>query len=241
MANTKKDKTAEVEVKEVVKEKDVDKINELEELVKKQQEQMQEMAKLMEDMKNTNQSTIPVVQMAQTNDLSNRKIKVVSCLHCWLNLTTEEKGGGIKFEFPHFGYKHNIRFETLEKCVHNHRACAERGDFYICDPEAVAELDLSDAYSNLYNVDEIENIIQLKNGENDVDKIVGMSKFDKYKNEYVDTEMRDNAIKKIAENIANGEKYDLNLIASLTEKTGVDIDTLIEQAKEIINIKKEDL
>ena len=71
MANTKKDKTAEVEVKEVVKEKDVDKINELEELVKKQQEQMQEMAKLMEDMKNTNQSTIPVVQMAQTNDLSN--------------------------------------------------------------------------------------------------------------------------------------------------------------------------
>lgn len=180
----------------------------------------------------------PKVAVLKDSGLSSRRIKVVSCVHCWLNLTTEENGKGTKFEFPKFGYQHNIRYDVLEKCVHNHRACAERGDFYICDPEAVADLGLGDCYQNLYNADEINDIIHFKNGEVDVDKIVGMAVYDSYREEYTDTTTRDNAIQTIAENIANGETYDLNLIDSLSKKTGVDINKIVEQIKAIANKSK---
>lgn len=212
---------------------EVDKVADLEKIVKEQQEQMAQMAKLMEEMKSQK-----VVTVAPSQDLAGRKIKVISCIHNWLNLSTEPKGGGTIYEFPHFGYKHNIRFENLEKCVHNLRKSAERGDFYICDPEAVAELDLSEAYEHIFNADELDDILHFRNGEDDVDKIVGMAIYDKYRNEYTDTTARDNAIATIAENIAKGERYDLNLIGELRDKTGVDIDDLVTKAKEVIEIQK---
>ena len=228
------------ESKPVNKDVEDSKVKELENIVATQNKQMTEMMEQMKLMQQqmaeakTAVTSTPTVTLVQDKGLQAKKIKVISCVHCWLNLTTDPQGSGKEYTFPNFGYSQNIKYDDLEKCVHNHRNSAERGDFYICDPEAVADLGLSDEYQNLYNADELNDIAHFTNGVDDVDKIIGLAMVDSYTGEYINTSLRDNLVQSIAENIAKGEDYDWNCINKLQEKTGINITELIDNAKAVI-------
>lgn len=165
----------------------------------------------------------------------NRRVKVISCVPCRLNLTTESKGGGIKYVFPYFGYVQNIRLTNLEKCVHENRRSFERGDCYICDPLAVAELDLSEAYQSLYTAEELRDIILLKHADIDIEKICGMGVYDEFKQEFVDTSSRDRVVDSIVENLAKGVNYDMNLIYKLSEKLNINLIESANKYKEVMS------
>lgn len=201
-----------------------------------QQKAMEEMMAKMQAM-STMQT--PAVQIIKDTTDIYRKIKVVSCCPYFLNLSTEQGGGGILYKFPRYGHVEHIKFGDLEKCVHHYRTSFERGDAYICDIDAVNELGLADAYQNLYNADELNDIIHLKNGEIDVDKICNMGVYDTYSHEFTDTSARDNIIDAIINNIAKGERYDRNLLFILGEKLGIDIDEKAKQIKEVLESTKE--
>lgn len=226
--NSDKDKIVdetELEVAELKKQ-----IEEQQSIIKNMMDKMSEMTKAMSE----NNST-PNIQIVKDTSSQNRKVKVISCIDCFLNLTTEPKGGGIKYEFPRFGTSHSIKMENLEKCVHEHRNSFLRGDCYICDPEAVAELGLSEAYEHLYNAQELNDIIMLRHGEVDVEKIYGMGVYDEFSHELIDDTSRKNAIDAIAMNLAKGVEYDRNLIYMLNRKLNIDLDEMASKAKEVID------
>ena len=194
--------------------------------------QLAALQKLLVEKQNVTNGSISADMM---NYDGNRRVKVISCVPCRLNLTTESKGGGIKYVFPHFGYVQNIRLTNLEKCVHENRQSFERGDCYICDPLAVAELDLSDAYQHLYTAEELQDIILLKHDELDIEKICGMGVYDEFKKTFVDTSARDRVIDSIVENLAKGVNYDMNLIYKLGEKLNVDLIEAANKCKEVMS------
>lgn len=197
-------------------------------------EMMEKMKAMTEQMENTSQ---PQIQIVRDRSAEDRKVKVVSCVDCFLNLTTGAKGSGLKYEFPRFGTSHNIKMSNLEKCVHEHRNSFLRGDCYICDPDAVAELGLSEAYEKLYDVDALNDIIKLAHGETDVERICGMGTYDPYTQEFIDTSARDKVIDAIATNMAKGVYYDRNLIYKLSEKLGIDLDAKAAKAKEVLALQ----
>lgn len=213
---------------------------EVETLKKQLAEQQDVMAKMMEKMAEMTKameqtSTQPNIQIVKDTSSENRKIKVISCIDCCLNLTTAPKGAGMKYTFPRFGTSHNIKMDNLEKCVHEHRNSFLRGDCYICDPEAVAELGLSEAYENLYDAKALNDIIALKNGELDVERIYGMGIYDEFSHELIDATARDNVIDAIANNLAKGVNYDRNLIYMLNQKLGIDLDAMASKAREVLD------
>lgn len=207
-----KDKTMETETTATSKAKTEDKnIADLQ----KQNEQLQAMlAKLQGEIDNIKNSSATTT-VSPTENLTGKRIKIISLSYNPINISTEEDGRGMCITFNKFGDSRMVTYDTLSLMVFTYPNTFRSGLIYIADKEAVNQLDLSDAYAQ--NVYDKETIKKITNLESDVyvDMFINASK-----------PLQDSIAEEIARRIKRGEDCDFNAVAKIKNKTGIDIEKL---------------
>lgn len=203
---------------------------ELKESLAQMQEQMRQMMEQMQEMQKTK------MQSNSKEDVTNRKIPVISLLHNPAVLSTERYGAGTPYEFPTYGYERKIRYSDLEKIVALTKSIAfdtnspssffERGDFYIADHDAITELGLDTFYENILNKTKVDQCIELKD-ETAINLFKGAK-----------DSIKESIVRAIIDNINNGKQYDLNMLALLSKAYGKDVQELAEKSNQISKSKK---
>ena len=225
MAETKRrgrPKKSETPVVEEKIEKKVD--NSQEELIKKlmaqleaQNEKMAEMQKQIEE----NNKPQTVVVNNDNNSIRGKKVKVVNLMQNPLNLSTEPNGMGRVFTFNKYGDSKLIKFDDLADIVSSYPYTMENGLAYICDKEVVEELGLTDEYAKLFDKERMDKVVWLRE-ESDLDLFLGMDK-----------NLQESAAKRMAELINANERMDYNYLRTIKEKTGIDIEEIARELKDL--------
>lgn len=182
-------------------------------------EQLQNQIAEMQKMFATMNKTAPVTTNKESKSIGSTKIKVMSLLPYQLNLTTEPLGGGKAYSFYNYGESQKIKFSDLEDIVHNHRKNMEDGIFYICDRNAIEELELTDEYEALVDKIGIDAVVDLKD-QLAIEMFLSLSDY-----------MKESVARQIAEKINEGKEYDLNLLAEIQRRSEIDIITIAEGLK----------
>lgn len=179
--------------------------------LQKQNEQLQAMlANLQNEINNIKTSTTTV---SSTENLTGKRIKIISLSYNPINISTEEDGRGMCITFNKFGDSRMVTYDTLSLMVFTYPNTFRSGLIYIADKEAVNQLDLSDAYAQ--NVYDKETIKKITNLESDVyvDMFINASK-----------PLQNSIAEEIARRIKKGEDCDFNAVAKIKNKTGIDIE-----------------
>ena len=189
------------------------------ELIKQLMAQIEAQNKAMEELQaKVATQTTPVV-VAQ-NTLSGKKIKCINLMHCVVNISTEPDGQGRVYTFDEYGAYKMIKFDDLSDIVSAYPYTMEHGLIYICDKNAVKELGLEEEYAKLYTKEIMDKIPYLRE-QADVDMFLGMEK-----------NMQESTALEIAKLIKAGERVDRNFIFDIKEKSGIDIEQLVEELKD---------
>ena len=192
------------------------------ELIQKLMAQIEAQNKAMAELQNKVNSApqTVIVDQSQSNAMHGKKIKCINLMHCAVNVSTEPNGQGRVFTFDKYGSYKMIKFDDLSDIVSSYPYTMEHGLIYICDKMAVEELGLSDEYSKLYTKEIIDKMIYLRE-QTDVDMFLGMEK-----------NMQESTAMEIARKIYANERVDRNFIFDIKEKTGIDIDLLVQELKD---------
>ena len=193
--------------------------NDQSELIKQLMAQIEAQNKTMEELqaKVAIQSTQVVVAQ---NALNGKKIKCINLMHCAVNISTEPDGQGRVYTFDEYGSYKMIKFDDLSDIVASYPYTMEHGLIYICDKNAVKELGLEDEYKKLYTKEIMDKMVYLRE-QSDVDLFLGMEK-----------NMQESTALEIAKLVKTGERVDRNFIFDIKERTGIDIDQLVEELKD---------
>ena len=193
-----------------------------EELIKKLMAQLEEQnAKMAEMQKQIDNKSQTVVVNADNNAIRGKKIKVVNLMQNPLNLSTEPNGMGRIFTFNKYGDSKLIKFDDLADIVASYPYTMEHGLAYICDKEVVEELGLADDYAKLFDKERMDKVVKLRE-DSDLDLFLGM-----------DINLQESAAKRIAELINANERMDYNYLRTIKEKTGIDIEAIAKELKEL--------
>lgn len=221
MAETKRRGRPKKSETPVVEEKKID--NSQEELIKKLMAQLEEqnakMAEMQKQIENNKSQT--VVVNSDNNSIRGKKVKVVNLMQNTLNLSTEPNGGGRIFTFNNYGDSKLIKFDDLADIVSAYPYTMEHGLAFICDKEVVKELGLEDEYSKLFDKEIMDKVIWLRE-ESDLDLFLGM-----------DINLQESVARRIAELINANERMDYNYLRTIKEKTGIDIEEIAKELKEL--------
>ena len=205
-----------------VEEKKTD--NSQEELIKKLMAQLEEqnakMAEMQKQIENNNQSQTVVVNN-ENNSIRGKKVKVVNLMQNPLNISTEQNGNGRVYSFKNYGDSRLIKFDDLADIVASYPYTMEHGLAYICDKEVVEELGLADDYAKLFDKERMDKVVKLRE-ESDLDLFLGM-----------DINLQESAAKRIAELINANERMDYNYLRIIKEKTGIDIEEIARELKDL--------
>lgn len=203
-------------------EKKVD--NSQEELIKKLMAQLEEqnakMAEMQKQIENNNQPQTVVVNN-ENNSIRGKKVKVVNLMQNPLNISTEQNGNGRVYSFKNYGDSRLIKFDDLADIVASYPYTMEHGLAYICDKEVVEELGLADDYAKLFDKERMDKVVKLRE-ESDLDLFLGM-----------DINLQESAARRIAELINANERMDYNYLRTIKEKTGIDIEAIAKELKEL--------
>ena len=223
MAETKRrgrPKKSDTPVVEEKIEKKID--NSQDELIKKLMAQLEEQnAKMAEMQKQIENKSQTVVVNNDNNSIRGKKVKVINLMQNPLNLSTEPNGMGRVFTFNKYGDSKLIKFDDLADIVSAYPYTMENGLAYICDREVVEELGLADEYTKLFNKEKMDKVVWLRD-ESDLDLFLGM-----------DINLQESAARRIAELINANEKMDYNYLRTIKEKTGIDIEEIARELKEL--------
>ncbi len=193
-----------------------------EELIKKLMAQLEEQnAKMAEMQKQIDNKSQTVVVNADNNAIRGKKVKVVNLMQNPLNLSTEPNGMGRIFTFNKYGDSKLIKFDDLADIVASYPYTMEHGLAYICDKEVVEELGLADDYAKLFDKERMDKVVKLRE-ESDLDLFLGM-----------DINLQESAAKRIAELINANERMDYNYLRTIKEKTGIDIEAIAKELREL--------
>ena len=193
-----------------------------EELIKKLMAQLEEQnAKMAEMQKQIDNKSQTVVVNADNNAIRGKKVKVVNLMQNPLNLSTEPNGMGRIFTFNKYGDSKLIKFDDLADIVASYPYTMEHGLAYICDKEVVEELGLADDYAKLFDKERMDKVVKLRE-ESDLDLFLGM-----------DVNLQESAARRIAELINANERMDYNYLRTIKEKTGIDIEAIAKELKEL--------
>ena len=203
-------------------EKKVD--NSQEELIKKLMAQLEEqnakMAEMQKQIENNNQPQTVVVNN-ENNSIRGKKVKVVNLMQNPLNISTEQNGNGRVYSFKNYGDSRLIKFDDLADIVASYPYTMEHGLAYICDKEVVEELGLADDYAKLFDKERMDKVVKLRE-ESDLDLFLGM-----------DINLQESAARRMAELINANERMDYNYLRTIKEKTGIDIEAIAKELKEL--------
>jgi len=223
MAETKRrGRPKKVETPVEIEENKID--NSQDELIKKLMAQLEEqnakMAEMQKQIENSNKPQTVVVNNENAN-MRSKKVKVVNLMQNTLNISTEPNGGGRVFTFNKYGDSRVIKFDDLADIVAAYPYTMEHGLAYICDKEVVEELGLSDEYAKLFDKERMDKVVWLRE-ESDLDLFLGM-----------DINLQESAAKRIAELINANERMDYNYLRTIKEKTGIDIEEIARELKDL--------
>lgn len=137
----------------------------------------------------------------------DKQIKLVSLCYGTLNLND----GRSILRFDHFGQTKSCLYSRLTDIVNTDSSFAEEGLFYICDPNAVYHLGLSDVYSRIFNLNVITSICTRSNDE--IEEIVNT----------MNDAQKQVLVQNIVYRTANGENFDLNKVNLISKLTKVNI------------------
>lgn len=203
-----------------VEEKKTD--NNQDELIKKLMAQIEaqnvKMAEMQQQIESKSQ---PVVVSNNNESIRGKKVKVVNFMQNPLNISTEPNGGGRTYSFKNYGDSRLIKFDDLADIVASYPYTMEHGLAYICDKEVVKELGLEDEYAKLFDKDKMDKVVKLRE-EADLDLFLGM-----------DINLQESAAKRIAELINANERMDYNYLRTIKEKTGIDIEEIAKELKDL--------
>ena len=225
MAETKRrgrpPKSATVQVKKEVETKEVSQ----EDIIKQLMEQLAEQnAKMAEMQKQIEENSVPqtvVVNNESSSAIRGRKIKVINLMHNPLNIATQPNGRGRVYSFRNYGDSRLIKFDDLADIVASYPYTMEHGLAYICDKEVVEELGLSDEYTKLFDKERMDRVVWLRE-ESDLDLFLGM-----------DINLQESTARRIAELMNANERMDYNYLRTIKEKTGIDIEAIAKELKEL--------
>lgn len=203
-----------------VEEKKID--NSQEELIKKLMAQLEEQnTKMAEMQKQIDNKSQPVIVGGNSDSLRGKKIKVINLMHNPLNISTEPNSGGRMYSFQNYGESRLIKFDDLADIVASYPYTMEHGLAYICDKDVVKELGLEDEYSKLFNKEIMDKIIWLRE-DSDLDLFLGM-----------DINLQESTARRIAELLNANERMDYNYLRTIKEKTGIDIEEIAKELKDL--------
>ena len=198
--------------------------NSQDELIKKLMAQIEEqnakMAEMQKQIENNNQPQTVVVNN-ENNSIRGKKVKVVNLMQNPLNISTEQNGNGRVYSFKNYGDSRLIKFDDLADIVASYPYTMEHGLAYICDKEVVEELGLADDYTKLFDKERMDKVVKLRE-ESDLDLFLGM-----------DINLQESAAKRIAELINANERMDYNYLRIIKEKTGIDIEEIARELKDL--------
>lgn len=167
-------------------------------------------------------TSAPQVQVIKDVGSSGKKVKVMSLIHNPINVSTDVNGGGRVKSFDKYGDVRTIKFDDLSDMVSAYPNTFNKGYLYIMDNDVINELGLTDEYaSTVYSKEQVDNIVNLTD-ETAVNLFMGMDK-----------DLRDSTAKAIARNLKNGKKYDYNLIHMIETETGIDIQSIADNALDL--------
>ena len=199
-------------------------VNSQDEIIKQLMAQIEEqnakMAEMQKQIENNNQPQTVVVNN-ENNSIRGKKVKVVNLMQNPLNISTEQNGNGRVYSFKNYGDSRLIKFDDLADIVASYPYTMEHGLAYICDKEVVEELGLTDDYAKLFDKERMDKVVKLRE-ESDLDLFLGM-----------DINLQESAAKRIAELINANEKMDYNYLRTIKEKTGIDIEEIARELKDL--------
>lgn len=225
MAETKRrgrpPKSATVQVKKEVEKKEVSQENIIKQLMEQLAEQNAKMAEMQKQIEEKSVPQTVVVNNESSSAMRGRKIKVINLMHNPLNIATQPNGRGRVYSFRNYGDSRLIKFDDLADIVASYPYTMEHGLAYICDKEAVEELGLSDEYTKLFDKERMDRVVWLRE-ESDLDLFLGM-----------DINLQESTARRIAELMNANEKMDYNYLRTIKEKTGIDIEAIAKELKEL--------
>lgn len=198
------------------------KVNSQDELIKQLMAQIEEQNKKMAEMQSqiNNQPQTTIIQQSN-NGLSGKKVKIVNLMHNPLNISTEPNGMGRVFTFREYGDSRLIKYDDLADIVAAYPNTMESGCAYICDKDVVESLGLTEEYEKLFDKATMDKIVKLRE-DSDLELFLGMSK-----------DLQESTARTIAERINANEKVDYNYIRTIKEKTGIDIEAIANDLKDL--------
>ena len=200
-------------------------------LEKDNEELKTSVAEMQEQMKQLMEQIKQMPKYAVQNDITSRKIPVISLLHNPAILSTERYGAGTPYEFPEYGCERKIKYTDLERIVNLCKTIAfetnvdrsffERGCFYINDKEAVDELGLESFYETMFTKDMVDACIRLEN-----ETVINVFRT-------ANDTIKESIVRAMIANINSGYNYDLNLLAIFSKAYGTDVQELAEKSKKV--------
>ena len=179
-------------------------------------EQNAKMAELQSQINNQ-----PTTIIQQANSFNSKKIKVVNLMCNPLNISTEPNGRGRVYAFKEYGDTKLIKYDDLVEIVASYPNTMEKGYAYICDKDAVESLGLTEEYKSLFDKDTMDKIIWLRS-ETDLELFLGMDDY-----------LQESVAIKIAELLNANERIDYNYLRIIKDKTGLDIEKIANDLKDI--------
>lgn len=204
-----------VEEKPVVEDTNNDDL--IKKLLAQIEEQNQKMAEMQEQINKAQTTTI----VQQPNSFSSKKIKVVNLMSNTLNISTEPSGRGRVYTFKNYGDTKLIKYDDIVEIVSSYPNTMERGYAYICDKEAVEALGLTKEYEKLYDKATMDRIRWLRE-ESDLDLFLGMDK-----------NLQESMALDIAKLLNANERIDYNYLREIKDKTGIDIESIAQNLKDM--------
>lgn len=181
-------------------------------------EQNAKMAEMQAQINNQPQSTT-IIQ--QANNMGSKKVKVVNLMHNPLNISTEPNGKGRIYTFRDYGESKLIKYDDLVEIVSAYPNTMESGIAYICDKEAVESLGLMDEYEHLFDKKTMDKIVWLRE-QTDLDLFLGMNR-----------NLQESTAVEIAKLLNANERIDYNYIRTIKDKTGIDIEQIAQNLKDM--------
>ena len=191
------------------------------EIIKQLMEQIAEQNKKMEELQSKINENNKQDVVQNDNNFGIKKIKCVNLMHNPLNISTEPNGMGRVYSFKNYGDSRMIKFDDIADIVASYPNTMEGGLCYICDPNAVEALGLSEEYKNIYNKEIMDRIVWLRE-ESDVDLFIGMDK-----------NLQESTSIEIAKLINSNEIMDYNYLRRIKDECGIDIEGIAKELKEL--------
>lgn len=190
-------------------------------IIKQLMEQIAEQNKKMEELQSKINENNKQDVVQNDNNFGIKKIKCINLMHNPLNISTEPNGMGRVYSFKNYGDSRMIKFDDIADIVASYPNTMEGGLCYICDPNAVEALGLSEEYKNIYNKEIMDRIVWLRE-ESDVDLFIGMDK-----------NLQESTSIEIAKLINSNERMDYNYLRRIKDECGIDIEGIAKELKEL--------